>query len=150
MDAMLDATGGRAGDTSGRMRKRGAGGGRERRSSDRRNGPWRHIKSESNIGVSLLASQLVGIICQQLLPCPGGGLFPALEYFQNEAVTRRWIFEGRTPELLDHLQKSRGGTNCSLLNHLVAATQQGRIEADIARSACARPQDFDRAMRGIS
>jgi pilus retraction protein PilT len=108
------------------------------------------LKSEFNIGLSLLANQLVGIICQQLLPRPDGGLFPALEYFQNEAVTRRWILEGRTAELQDHLQKNRGGLNCSLLNHLVAATQQGIINADVARSACARPQDFDRAMRGIS
>jgi pilus retraction protein PilT len=108
------------------------------------------LTSQTAVGLSLLAGQLVGIISQQLLPRPDGGLFAALEYFQNEAVTRRWILEGRTPELQDHLQKNRSGMNCSLLNHLVAATQQGFIDADIARSACARPQDFDRAMRGIS
>jgi hypothetical protein len=28
--------------------------------------------------------------------------------------------------------------------------QQGYLDADIARAACARPQDFDRAMRGIT
>ena len=107
------------------------------------------LKSQSGGALHLLATQLVGIICQQLLPRPDGGLFPALEYFQNEAVTRRWILEGRTPELQDHLHKNRGDANCSLLDYLVAAVQQGCIDPDIARSACPRPQDFDRAMRGI-
>lgn len=111
----------------------------------------RLLESETAAGaLNLLATQLVGVISQQLLPRPDGGLFPALEYFQNEAVTRRWILERRMPELHDHLSKNRGAANCSLLDYLVAATQQGCIDADVARSACPRPQDFDRAMRGIS
>ena len=108
------------------------------------------LKSETSGALNLLASQLIGILSQQLLPRLGGGLFPALEYLQNEAATRRWILEHKLPELQDHLQKSNGVTNCSLLDYLVASTRQGFIDADTARSACARPQDFDRAMRGIS
>lgn len=108
------------------------------------------LKSESSGALNLLASQLVGIISQQLLPRLGGGLFPALEYLQNEAATRRWILDHKLPELQDHLQKSNETTNCSLLDYLVASTRQGFVDPEIARSACARPQDFDRAMRGIS
>jgi pilus retraction protein PilT len=108
------------------------------------------LKSESAGALNLLASQLVGILSQQLLPRIGGGIFPALEYLQNEAASRRWILDHKLTELQDHLQKSSGETNCSLLDYLVAATRQGFVEADVARSACARPQDFDRAMRGIS
>ena len=108
------------------------------------------LSSETAGALNLLASQLVGIISQQLLPRMGGGLFPALEYLQNEAATRRWILENRLTDLQDHLNKSDGITNCSLLDYLVASVQQGYLEADIARAACARPQDFDRAMRGIS
>ncbi|MEI6177321.1 MAG: ATPase, T2SS/T4P/T4SS family [Verrucomicrobiota bacterium] len=108
------------------------------------------LKSEASGALNLLASQLIGVISQQLLPRLGGGLFPALEYLQNEAATRRWILENKLTELQDHLQKSSGITNCSLLDYLVAATRQGFIAADVARSACQRPQDFDRAMRGIS
>jgi Tfp pilus assembly pilus retraction ATPase PilT len=92
----------------------------------------------------------VGIISQQLLPRLGGGLFPALEYLQNEAATRRWILEHKLAELQDHLQRSPVTTNCSLLDYLVAAARQGFVDPEIARSACPRPQDFDRAMRGIS
>lgn len=108
------------------------------------------LKSETSGALNLLASQLVGVISQQLLPRLGGGIFPALEYLQNEAATRRWILEHKLPELQDHLQKSGGTTNCSLLDYLVAATHQGFVDPEVARSACPRPQDFDRAMRGIS
>lgn len=108
------------------------------------------IRSESSGALNLLASQLVGIISQQLLPRLGGGLFPALEYMQNEAATRRWIHENKLAELQDHLQKASTPTACSLLDYLVASTRQGFVDPDVARSACPRPQDFDRAMRGIS
>jgi twitching motility protein PilT len=108
------------------------------------------LGTETAGALNLLASQLVGIISQQLLPRLGGGLFPALEYMQNEAVTRRWIVESRLADLQDHLLKSNEANNCSLLEYLVASVTQGYLEADVARAACPRPQDFDRAMRGIS
>jgi hypothetical protein len=69
---------------------------------------------------------------------------------QNEAVTRRWILENRLTDLQDHLLKSPQASNCSLLEYLVASVRQDYLEPDVARGACARPQDFDRAMRGIS
>lgn len=108
------------------------------------------LKAETAGALNLLAAQLVGIVSQQLLPRLGGGLFPALEYMQNEAATRRWILENRLADLQDHLLKSTEATNCSLLEYLVASVKQGYLDADIARAACARPQDFDRVMRGIT
>lgn len=108
------------------------------------------IQGETSEAYHLLAGQLIGIVSQQLLPRVGGGLFAALEYMQNSAATRRWIQENRLPELQDHLLKSDEATNCSFLEYLVASVQQGYLEADLARGACPRPQDFDRAMRGIS
>ena len=108
------------------------------------------LAGETSGALNLLANQLVGIISQQLLPRLGGGLFPALEYLQNEAATRRWIQESQLPELQDHLRKSPGDDRCSLLDYLVAATRQGFVDPEVARAACPRPQDYDRAMRGIS
>ena len=108
------------------------------------------LGSEVEGGVHLLSKQLVGVICQQLLPKYGGGLFPALEYFQNEAASRRWITERRMAELQDHINKSDGSTNCSALDYLVASVKQNYLELDVARDACPRPQDLDRAMRGIT
>lgn len=100
--------------------------------------------------LNLLAKQLVGVISQQLLPKLGGGLFPALEYFQNEAGSRRWITEKRLADLQDHINRSDGTVNCSALDYLVASVKQNYLDLDIARDACGRPQDLDRAMRGIS
>lgn len=108
------------------------------------------IRSETSGALALLASQLIGVISQQLLPRAGGGLFLALEYLQNEAATRRWILENRLTDLQDHLLKSSGPTRCALLDYLVASVREGFLEPEVARVACARPQDFDRAMRGIS
>jgi pilus retraction protein PilT len=108
------------------------------------------LSNETSGALNLLSSQLVGVISQQLLPRAGGGLFPALEYLQNEAATRRWILDNRLTELQDHLNKADGTTNCSFLDYVVASVQQGYLEQEVARAACARPQDFDRAMRGIT
>ena len=100
------------------------------------------LKSETSGALNLLATQLIGVISQQLLPRLGGGLFPALEYLQNEAATRRWILEHKLTELQDHLQKSNGVTNCSLLDYLVASTRQGFVDPEIARSACRTASGF--------
>ena len=108
------------------------------------------LGNEVEGGVHLLAAQLVGVISQNLLPKFGGGLFPALEYFQNEAGSRRWIIEKRMADLQDHINKSDGTKNCSSLDYLVASVKQNYLELDVARDACSRPQDLDRAMRGIS
>ena len=108
------------------------------------------LRAESASALSLLASQLVGGLTQRLLPRLGGGLLPVFEYLQNEAATRRWILDNKITELHDHLHKTKSPTCQSLLEHLVACARQGLIDPETARSACPRPQDFDRAMRGIS
>ena len=86
----------------------------------------------------------------QLRRTQDGGMVAVLEYFQNEAATRKWIAEGKYEELKDYLNKADESAGCSFLRYLIAATQQGVIDPGIARSATDRPQDFDRAMRGIS
>ena len=108
------------------------------------------LGENESVGLHLLATQLIGVVSQQLLPRKGGGVFPALEYLQNMAATRKWIVEKRMPDLQDHLNKADGETNCSALDYLVAAVKQDYLELEVARGACARPQDFDRAMKGIS
>jgi pilus retraction protein PilT len=109
-----------------------------------------HLLGVEATGVlHLLAAQLVGIISQQLLPRKGGGLFPALEYLQNEAGTRRWIMEKRMADLQDYMIRADGTRSCSAVEYLVAAVKQGYLDMEVARGTCARPQDLDRAMRGI-
>lgn len=104
-----------------------------------------------NLGAAgLLSQQLIGVISQQLLPRLDGGLAVVLEFFENVAVTRKWIAEERFAELRDHVDTCRDGTACAFLRYLVAAVEQNIVDPDTARAACDRPQDFDRALRGIS
>jgi twitching motility protein PilT len=110
----------------------------------------RMISQEVSGTTHLLARQLLGVLAQQLLPRLDGGLVAILEYFENAAVTRKLIAEGAYSEIRDHLDKSDGSKSCPFLRYLVAATRQNIIDADTARAACDRPQDFDRALRGIS
>ncbi|MGD7652754.1 MAG: type IV pilus twitching motility protein PilT [Verrucomicrobiales bacterium] len=105
---------------------------------------------ESAAALGVLSNQLIGIVSQQLLPRTTGGVIPILDYFQNEAATRRWILENRIADLQDHIDRTPGETCCSRVNYLVAAARQNLVDPEVARSACPRPQDFDRAMRGIS
>lgn len=98
----------------------------------------------------MLSHQLIGIISQQLLPTEQGGQMPVLEYMQNEGVTRPWIAQKKHTDIADHLSRSTDSANTkSFLQSLVEAVKAGLINQSIARSAANRPQDFDRAMRGI-
>ncbi|MBB5351707.1 twitching motility protein PilT [Haloferula luteola] len=98
----------------------------------------------------LLSTQLIGVMAQQLLPRIDGGVVAMLEYFENSGITRKLIGDQSASELRDHLDRSESDAACPFLRYLVAATRQNIISVDIARAACDRPQDFDRAMRGIT
>lgn len=100
--------------------------------------------------LNLLSQHLIGIISQQLLPRPSGGLFLAIEHLQNEAATRDWIRDANLPKIADHLDRADNPCNCSFVRYLVAAAQQGIVDPDIARQATPNTQDFDRLLRGIS
>ncbi|NNC90486.1 MAG: Flp pilus assembly complex ATPase component TadA [Akkermansiaceae bacterium] len=106
--------------------------------------------AERESALVLLANHLVGILCQQLLPRNGGGLFLALEHLQNEAVTRKWIRECNLPEIADLLHRVDSPANASFLRHLVAAAEQDILDVEVARAACPNPSDFDRALKGIA
>ncbi len=108
------------------------------------------LAGEGPVAVQMLAAHLTGVLSQQLLPRAEGGLFAALEYMQNEGATRKWILEHRHAELLDHMHRGDGETRISLLAALVRAARDGVLAPEVARAACPRPADFDRAMRGIS
>ncbi|MGB6223138.1 type IV pilus twitching motility protein PilT [Haloferula sp.] len=110
----------------------------------------RLITTHTSSTASLLSQQLIGVMSQQLLPRINGGQVAVLEYFQNASITRKWIAEGSFDELRDHVTSSSNDNACSFIRYLVAAVEQNIIDPETARSACDRPQDLDRALRGIS
>ena len=110
----------------------------------------RLVTTHSANTASLLSQQIIGVMSQQLLPRINGGQVAILEYFENASVIRKWIAEGRFDELRDHVSSSSNDKVCPFIRYLVAAVEQNIIDPDIARAGCDRPQDLDRAPRGIS
>lgn len=102
-------------------------------------------------GISMvLATQVVGVICQRLLPDTQGGLVVAVEHFQNQALSRKYILENRWKDLTDLIGRADNPVNCSLVRWLVRLCQSGRLTEEAAASVLANPQDLQRALRGMS
>jgi pilus retraction protein PilT len=99
---------------------------------------------------ALLSQQLIGLMSQRLLPRVDGHLQVVLEYFENQGATRKWIAEGSHKELYDYICRAPHEVASPFLRYLIAGVEQGVLEPAVARSAADRPQDFDRAMRGIT
>jgi pilus retraction protein PilT len=97
----------------------------------------------------LLAQQLVGILSQKLLPAVPDGRVVTVEHFENQAVTRKWISEGKFRELADFLAKGGNPANVTFLNSLVAMIQSGRITEATGIEAAANPRELQRRLRGI-
>jgi len=97
----------------------------------------------------VLSQQLVGIICQKLLPAQPDGRVLAVEHFENQAVTRKWIQEGKFRELADFVAKGDNPANVTFLRSLVPLVQTKRISEATALQATANPQELQRLLRGI-
>ena len=97
----------------------------------------------------LLSQQLVGILCQKLVPSPEGRAL-VVEHFENQAVTRKWIAEGKFRELADFLGKGDNPTNVTFLQSLVAMIQANRISEETGVQVAGNPRELQRRLRGIS
>jgi len=97
----------------------------------------------------LLSQQLVGILCQKLVPAPEGRAL-VVEHFENHAVTRKWIAEGKFRELADFLGKGDNPLNMTFLQSLVAMIQSGRISQETGIQTAMNPRELQRRLRGIS
>ncbi len=97
-----------------------------------------------------LSGQLLGVVCQRLLPAASGGLALVAEYFSNIGVVRRFINEGKLPELADAITRSDPKDARDFLSALTALVKSGRITEEVATAAADNPQELQRALRGIS
>jgi twitching motility protein PilT len=100
--------------------------------------------------LQVLSQQLVGILCQRLLPAQPSGVTLLVEHFENQAVTRKWILEGKFRELTDLVARGDNPANVTFLQSLIAQTKSGRITEDTAMAAASNPQELQRRLRGIS
>jgi len=108
------------------------------------------LPEERESQLLLLSGQLIGILCQKLLPGAGGGLRVVVEHLENTGVTRKYIREAKTVEILDFMKRGDNPNNRLFIESLVAACKAGVIGPDVAQQASGSVADFNRAMRGIS
>lgn len=97
-----------------------------------------------------LADQLLGVLCQRLLPGVTEGVVVATEYFTNVAAARKYIAEGRLPELQDLVARGDGKTAVNFLTTLTELVQAGRVAEETAYAVSENPQELRRALRGIA
>jgi len=97
----------------------------------------------------LLSQQLVGILCQKLVPALPEGRALVVEHCENQAVTRKWIAEGKFRELADFLAKGDNPANVTFLHSLVAMIQAERITEATGIQIATNPRELQRRLRGI-
>ncbi len=105
---------------------------------------------ERESALLVLSKQLIGILCQKLLPAEGGGLHLAVEHLANSGVIRKWLREGRTFEIVEFISRNQDSANASFAQSIAAAYQAGVLSKTTARSAFPDPHEFDRMEMGIS
>lgn len=98
----------------------------------------------------LLSQQLLGILCQMLVPALPGGRALAAEHFENQAVTRKWIAEGKFRELADFVARGDNPANRTFLHSLAALARAGRVAEAAALEHAANPAELRRLFKGIN
>ena len=97
----------------------------------------------------LLSQQLVGILCQKLVPALPEGRILVVEHFENQAVTRKWILEGKFRELADFVAKGDNPANVTFLQSLVTMIEAERITEATGMEIAPNPRELQRRLRGI-
>jgi len=97
-----------------------------------------------------LASQLLGVLCQCLLPAMAGGRIPACEFFSNAASSRTLIAEGRLDQIGEFIARADPREASSFSESLLTLVRAGRVEEAVALEACNDPRELARALRGIN
>lgn len=98
----------------------------------------------------VLSQQLIGILSQKLVPAQAGGRALVVEHFENQAVTRKWILEGKFRDLADFVARGDNPANVTFLKSLVTLAQAKRISEATALAAAANPHELQRLLRGVN
>lgn len=97
-----------------------------------------------------LSAQLLGVLCQRLIPAQNGARVLACEYFSNAASSRKIISEGRMSDLLDFIARGDRRQACAFADSLIQLVRDGKVSEATALEISDNPQEFTRSLRGIS
>jgi len=93
-----------------------------------------------------LASSLLGIFSQRLVPRVSGGLIPAYELLINNNAIANLVREGRTPEIDVVIETSAEDEMVSLNNSLAELVRKNEISAENAYRYSINPKGLDRLL----
>jgi len=102
------------------------------------------------MGLHMLAHQMIGVLCQKLVPNVQGKLFLLAEYMENGGAIRDWISKRSLASITDYMNRGSDPNTRSFMNSAVAAYQAGIISESEAAAAVGNEAEFRRAVRGIS
>ena len=103
-----------------------------------------------NLGLHLLAHQLIGICCQKLVPNVEGKLTLLVEHIENGGAVRDWIARREVDKIQDYLMRGSDPNARNFLRNIIAAYEAGIIDEPTAIMATGNETEFRRSARGIS
>lgn len=105
---------------------------------------------EREAALRTLSQQLIGILCQKLLPSLSGNLALALEYLSNQGGSRRLIAGAKIPEIADFITRSDSRFSRGFLDSLTELVKANVISEEEALLNVENASDLQRALRGVS
>jgi len=107
-------------------------------------------ESERKGVLQVLAGQLLGILCQKLVPTTDGGMALACEYMTNVGLTRQCILNGDMPALRDQLAVADASESSDFLRSFHRLVTEGMVSEETALISVPNPAELRRRLRGIS
>lgn len=98
---------------------------------------------------SQLASILMAVCSQRLVPAIGGGRVAAVEIMVANSAVRSIIREGKTHHLETTIQTGASEGMQTMDRTLVKLVQQGVVSYDVAREHAVDVKEFDRLAKGV-
>lgn len=102
------------------------------------------------IGLHLLSHQLLGVLCQKLVPDVQGKLALLIEHLQNSGAVRDWIARRSVSDITSHMARGGDPNSRTFMQSIIAAWQSGLIDEATAIASTGNEAEFRRAARGIS
>ena len=100
-------------------------------------------------GVNLLANQLIGVLCQKLVPTLDDNLHLLVEHVEIAGAMRDWIQRRDTQNIQEHLARGIDPAALTFMNSALNAWRAGIISEEVAIESVGSESEFKRATRGI-
>lgn len=100
--------------------------------------------------LQVLAGQLLGILCQKLLPSTSGGMVLATEFLTNLGLSRQCIRDADLSALRDVIIQADSSESYDFLSSFLDLVKSQRITEETALLAVPNPAELKRRMRGIT